>query len=63
MRLKLFITFAVGIVFFQSCTEKKAENNQTTDSVTVNKIEKTSFGTLPDGLGVDQYTLKNANGM
>jgi len=63
MRLKSFITFAVGIVFLQSCTSKKAENNQTTDSVTVNKIEKISFGKLPDGREVDQYILKNANGM
>ena len=63
MKLKSFITFAVGIVFLQSCTSKKAENNQTTDSVTVNKIEKISFGKLPDGREVDQYILKNANGM
>lgn len=63
MRLKSFITFAVGIVFLQSCTSKKTENNQTTDSVTVNKIEKISFGKLPDGREVDQYILKNANGM
>ena len=54
---------ALGIVFLQSCTNKKTENNQTSDSVIVNKIEKTSFGTLPDGRRVDQYTLKNANGM
>ena len=63
MKLKSFITLAVGIVFLQSCTNKKAENTQTTDSVTVNKIEKSSFGKLPDGRGVDQYILKNANGM
>lgn len=63
MKLKLFITLAVGMVFLQSCTSKKAENTQITDSVTVNKIEKVSFGKLPDGRGVDQYTLKNANGM
>jgi aldose 1-epimerase len=63
MKLKSFITLVTGIVFLQSCTSKKAENTQTIDSVTVNKIEKTSFGTLPDGRGVDQYTLKNANGM
>lgn len=63
MKLKSFLTLALGIVILQSCTSKKTENNQTTDSVTVNKIEKISFGTLPDGRGVDQYTLKNANGM
>ena len=63
MKLKSFITFAVGIVFLQSCTSKKVENNQTIDSVTVNKIEKISFGKLPDGREVDQYILKNANGM
>ena len=63
MKSKSFIMFALGIVFLQSCTNKKTENNQTTDSVIVNKIEKTSFGTLPDGRRVDQYTLKNANGM
>ena len=53
----------MGIVFLQSCTSKKTENNQTTDSLTVNKIKKTVFGTLPGGRVVDQYTLKNANGM
>ena len=63
MKLKTFIALAVGIVFLQSCTSKKTENNQTTDSLTVNKIKKTVFGTLPGGRVVDQYTLKNANGM
>ena len=63
MKLKTFITLAMGIVFLQSCTSKKTENNQTTDSLTVNKIKKTVFGTLPDGRVADQYTLKNANGM
>ena len=63
MKLKTFITLAVGIVFLQSCTSKKTESNQTTDSLTVNKIKKTVFGTLPDGRVADQYTLKNANGM
>ncbi len=63
MKLKSFIMLAAGIVFLQSCTSKKAENTQTTDSVTVNKIEKSSFGKLPDGREVDQYILKNANGM
>ena len=53
----------MGIVFLQSCTSKKTESNQTTDSLTVNKIKKTVFGTLPDGRVADQYTLKNANGM
>ncbi len=63
MKLKTFITLAMGIVFLQSCTSKKTESNQTTDSLTVNKIKKTVFGTLPDGRVADQYTLKNANGM
>ena len=63
MKLKTFITLAVGIVFLQSCTSKKPESNQSTDSLTVNKIKKTIFGTLPDGRVADQYTLKNANGM
>ena len=63
MKLKTFITLAVGIVFLQSCTSKKSESNQSTDSLTVNKIKKTVFGTLPDGRVADQYTLKNANGM
>ena len=63
MKLKSFITLAIGIVILQSCTSKKTENNQTTDSVKMNKIEKIAFGTLPDGRGVDQYTLKNAKGM
>jgi aldose 1-epimerase len=63
MKLKSFITLAIGIVALQSCTSKKTEDNQQKDSVTVNRIEKTAFGTLPDGRGVDQYILKNANGM
>lgn len=63
MKLNSFITLAIGIIFLQSCKSKKAETTQTTDSVTVNKIEKIFFGTLPDGRGVDQYTLKNAKGM
>ena len=34
-----------------------------TDSVTVSNIEKTVFGTLPDGSSADIFTLRNANGM
>ena len=63
MKLKSIITSAVIIVFLQNCTSKKAENTQTIESVTVNKIEKVSFGKLPDGREVDQYILKNTNGM
>jgi aldose 1-epimerase len=63
MKLKSLITLAIGIVALQSCTSKKTEDNQQKDSVTVNKIEKTAFGTLPDGRKADSYTLKNANGM
>ncbi|MES2520608.1 MAG: aldose epimerase family protein, partial [Bacteroidota bacterium] len=63
MKLKSFITFAIGIVAMQSCTSKKAEDNQQKDSIVVNKIEKTAFGSLPDGRTADSYTLKNANGM
>ncbi len=63
MKLKSFIMLALGTAILQSCTSKKTENNQTTDSVKMNKIEKISFGTLPDGRGVDQYTLKNDKGM
>ena len=63
MKLKSFITLAIGIVVLQSCTSKKTEDNQQKDSLTVNKIEKTSFGALPDGRAADSYTLKNANGM
>jgi len=63
MKLKSLIALAAGMLFFQSCTSKKTENNQNTDSLKMNKIEKISFGSLPDGRGVDQYTLKNAKGM
>ncbi len=63
MKLKSLIILATGILFLQNCTSKKAENTQNSDSVTVDKIKKTAFGTLPDGRGVDQYTLKNTNGM
>ena len=63
MKLKSFITLAIGVVALQSCMSKKTEDNQQKDSVIVNKIEKTAFGTLPDGRKVDSYTLKNANGM
>lgn len=63
MKLKSFITLALGIAILQSCTSKKTKNNQTTDSVKMNKIEKISFGILPDGRGVDLYILKNAKGM
>jgi aldose 1-epimerase len=63
MKIKSFIALALGIVVLQSCSSKKNEDNQQKDSVTVNKIEKTSFGNLPDGRTADSYTLKNANGM
>lgn len=63
MKIKSFLTLALGIVILQSCSSKKNEDNQQKDSVTVNKIEKTSFGALPDGRTADSYTLKNANGM
>ncbi len=58
-----YLTLIIGsFVFFQNCETKKSEN-QSTDSTTVNKIEKSSFGMLPNGTAADVFTLKNKNGM
>lgn len=63
MNLKTLGILLCGIGLLQSCTSKTSEKTEMTDSVTVNKIEKTVFGTLPDGSTADLYTLRNANGM
>ncbi|MES2794322.1 MAG: aldose epimerase family protein [Bacteroidota bacterium] len=52
----------ICIIALQSCNTKQSETSQTIDS-TVNKIEKTSFGTLPDGQIASVFHLKNSNGM
>ena len=58
-----YLSIIIGsFVFFQNCQTKKSEN-QSNDSNTVNKIEKKTFGQLPDGTTADIYLLKNANGM
>jgi aldose 1-epimerase len=51
--LALFCVLFAGMNLFMSCTPNKKDT-------TVN--EKTSFGKLPDGREVDQYTLKNKSG-
>ncbi len=62
MKLKSIVLIICSGILLQNCNQKKSENN-TADSLSVNKIEKTIFGTLPDGQSVDKYSLKNANGM
>ncbi|MCU0468694.1 MAG: galactose mutarotase [Arcicella sp.] len=63
MKLKVFATLAIAVSLLQSCTSKKAKSSQSTDSVQVTNISKTSFGKLPDGKETELFTLKNANGM
>lgn len=62
MKLTSLSLLICCFVFLQNCQTKKSEN-QTIDSTTVNKIEKSSFGALPDGTLPDLFTLKNTNGM
>jgi aldose 1-epimerase len=57
------ILFLASLILFQNCSQKKTDQEQTTDSTMTLKIEKLVFGTLPDGKIADLYTLKNANGM
>jgi aldose 1-epimerase len=57
------IMLAFGFMFLQNCKSKTTENTQSKDDASVQKIEKTFFGKLPNGQTVDLYTLKNANGM
>lgn len=47
-------------IMMNSCATKQSAENTNSE---VNKIEKTAFGTLPDGKTADLFTLKNANGM
>ena len=49
MNLKTLGILLCSIGLLQSCTSKTADNTQTTDSVTVNTIEKVAYGALPDG--------------
>lgn len=51
----LFLAFFSGLIAFFSC-QQAVERKQT-------NIEKTAFGSLPDGRIVDLYTLRNAQGM
>jgi aldose 1-epimerase len=47
-------------IMMNSCATKQSTENT---NLEVNKIEKTAFGTLPDGKTADLFTLKNAKGM
>jgi aldose 1-epimerase len=58
-----YLSLIIGsFLFFQNCQSKKSEN-QSTDITTVNKIEKSTFGALPNGTVPELFTLKNTNGM
>ncbi len=63
MNLKTLGMILCGIGLLQSCTSKNSETTQKDDSVSVNTIEKVTYGTLPDSSTADLYTLRNANGM
>ncbi|CAH0995305.1 Aldose 1-epimerase [Emticicia aquatica] len=60
MKLKALCFVFGSLLILQSCTSKKAESSSDT---TLNKVEKVTFGTLPDGQLADLYTLKNSSGM
>ena len=63
MFLKSSALLMICVIALQSCNTKQSETSQTIDSTAVNKIEKTSFGTLPDGQTASVFHLKNSNGM
>ncbi len=48
-----------------SCKNAESTSNKATEKTTtaVSSITKTAYGTQPDGKVIEQYTLKNANGM
>ncbi|MDT0649499.1 aldose epimerase family protein [Autumnicola edwardsiae] len=65
---KILFAFALtglALVFVQCKNEKKEENNQAEDTAENQKvlIEKSDFGTTPQGEQVEMYTLKNTGGM
>ncbi len=56
----LFGISMVSLALLNFQCKKNTSTNQTTDKVS---IEKSAYGTLPNGQQVDSYTLKNQKGM
>lgn len=59
--MKLVIFFLAGSLFFSSMTPEPANHTKTNPPKA--GIEKTRFGTFPDGREADLFTLRNAAGM
>ena len=57
--VKIYKLILITIVFFYCC----ANNNSKNMNVGFLEIEKKSFGKTSDGIEVDQFIMKNKNGM
>jgi aldose 1-epimerase len=59
MKSKYIVIFLfISLIYITSCTPKQAE-----EATSLQNIEKTAFGTTPDGSVADLYTLTNINGL
>ncbi len=63
MNLKTLSIVLISVGMLQIAFAQTPAKTKKSNVVKVNKIEKTAFGTLPNGLKVDLYTLRNSNGM
>lgn len=63
MKLQTLGLMLLGIGLLQVGFAQSSSKPQKNNTTKVNKIEKSAFGTLPNGSKVDLFTLRNANGM
>ncbi|MDT0644061.1 aldose epimerase family protein [Zunongwangia sp. F363] len=69
MRLKLnlsWLAIAALSLFFIQCRNTNKSENEPAEETAQNKnvvIEKSDYGTTPDGEKIEMYTLSNSNGM
>ncbi|WP_064198214.1 MULTISPECIES: aldose epimerase family protein [Emticicia] len=63
MNLKTLSIVLISVGMLQISFAQTPAKSKKNKAEKVNKIEKTAFGTLPNGSKVDLYTLRNSNGM